>query len=228
MRVMTAGAMAMAAALAAGAVTAAPKTLQCTMTTVTDAPGMHLNIEAKIWVKGQKARAETSGPPTGQMLVLVDGPKIHYLDPQQKRGRVMTMKPGQNGPRNPWEVMIASVSQLTHGAKKLGQQKLDGYPCDVYELTQSSPTQSMTVKSWVTRTTQPRLPLKVESTSRMKRSNGAVNLTQTTRLTALRIGVPLPDSLFAVPPGYTIAQASGPGLPGGPGVPGMGPGGPRQ
>ena len=227
MRVMTAGAMAMAAVLAAGAVTAAPKTLQCTMTTVTDAPGMHLNVEAKVWLKGQKARVETNGPVTGQMLMLADGPKIRRLYPQQKRGTVTTMEPGQHGPRSPWEVVIGSVSELSHGAKKLGQQKLDGYECDVYELTRRSPSQNQVIKSWITRTTQPRLPLKVEITSHVERPNAAVNLTQTTRITRFRIGIPLSDSLFAVPPGYKIVQASGPGLPGLPGAPGPNSAGPR-
>jgi hypothetical protein len=227
MRVLTASAAVMIVALAAGSVTAATKTLQFTMTTVTDAQGMHLNVEAKIWVKGQKARVETNGPVTGQVLLLADGSKLRYLYPQQKRGTVTTMKPGPHGPRNPWEVVIGSVSELTRGARKLGEEKLDGYLCDVYELARRSPAQNQTVKSWITRTTQPPLPLKVEITSHVKRPNATVNLTQTTRLTGLKIGMPLPNSLFAVPPGYKIVQASGPGLPGLPGAPGPSPAGPR-
>jgi hypothetical protein len=208
-------------------VTAATKTLQFTMTTVTDAQGMHLNVEAKIWMKGQKARIETNGPVTGPVLMLADGPKVRYLYPQQKRGTVTTIKPHQHGPRNPWEVVIGSVSELTHGARKMGEEKLDGYSCDVYELTRRSPSQHQVVKSWITRTTQPRLPLKVEITSQVQRPNATVNLTQSTRITGLKIGMLLPDSLFAVPPGYKIVQASGPGLPGLPGAPGSSPAGPR-
>ena len=60
-----------------------------------------------------------------------------------------------------------------------------------------------------------------------KTTNVTVNQTQTTRITGLQIGVPLPDSLFAVPPGYKIVQARGPGFGGLPGGPGMGHAGPR-
>jgi len=227
MRVMTASAAAMLMALAAGAATAAPKTLKFNLITVTEAQGMHMNVEAKVWVKGGKARAETNDPRTGPMLMLVDGPKTRYLFPQQRQGILKTAPAGKHGPGSPWEVLIASVSQLTHGAKKLGEETLGGYPCDIYELADHSPGQSMTIKSWITRTTQPRLPLKVENTLQVKRPNVTVNQTQTTRITGLQIGVPLPDSLFAVPPGYKIVQARGPGFGGLPGGPGMGHAGPR-
>jgi hypothetical protein len=227
MRVMTAGAAILIGVLAAGTVTAAPQTLQFTMTTVTDAQGMHMNVEAKIWVKGQKARVETNSPFTGQVLMLTDGTTVRYLYPQQKRGTVTTLNPGPHGPRNPWELVIGSVSELTHGAKKQGEEKLGGYSCDVYELTRRSPSQSQIVKSWITRTTQPRLPLKVEISAHVKRPNMTVNQTQTTRITGLKIGMPLPNSLFAVPPGYKIVQSNGPGLPGLRGAPGPSPAGPR-
>lgn len=225
MKVMRAGAVVMIAALAAGTAAAAPKTLKFIQTTVTDGAGMHMNVEAKVWIKGQKARVETNDPRSGPMLLLVDGPQIRRLYPRQKRGIVSRLPGGKNGPANPWEFMIASVSQLTHGAKKLGEERLDGYLCDVYVLTHRSPSQNMTVKSWVTGTTQPRLPLRIESTSHQQRPNATVNLTQTIRITGLKIGVPLSDALFAVPAGYKIVQDNGPGMPG---APGPGPGVPRH
>ena len=60
MRMMTTGASAVLAAVIVGAVTAAPapKTLKFNLNTVTDAQGMHVDVTAKIWVKGQKARLD--------------------------------------------------------------------------------------------------------------------------------------------------------------------------
>jgi hypothetical protein len=201
MRTISAGAATVAAALAMGIATAAPapKTLRFTMTTVTDAQGMHINVEAKIWVKGQKARAEANDPRTGPVLVLVDGSQVRTLFPQQKRGTVTTLALGKNGPRNPWEVMVANVGQLTHGAKKTGQQSIEGHPCDVYELTHHSEGSTMSIKSWITRDLQPRLPLRVENKVQVQRPNVTVNQTQITRITGVQSGIPLPDSLFVVP-----------------------------
>src|SRR5260370_4711631 len=144
MRLMTAGAAAVAASALAGAVTAAPapKTLTFNMSTVTDAQGMHVNVGAKIWVKGQKARAEINDHRIGQLLMLADGPQVRTLLPKRKQGTIRT-----NGPRNPLDIMIAGVAQLTHGAKKLRAQSFDGYACDIYELTQSSPRGTISVKS---------------------------------------------------------------------------------
>lgn len=220
MRVMTAGGAALAVALAARATVAAPapKTLKCHVTTVTDAQGMHVNVEANVWVKGQKARVEAKDPVRGQVLVLMDGRQVRTLLPQQKRGTLVTFS-GEKGHRNPWEIAFANVEQLTRGAKKLGQAKLEGYTCDIYEATQNSPQATATIKSWITRGTQPRLPLKVEKSLRVHQPNMTVSQSETVRLTDVHFGVPIPDSLFAVPPGYKIepARAAGaPGLPRGP------------
>jgi hypothetical protein len=218
MRVMTAGGTALVTLLAAGVVGAAPKTMKCQMTTVTDAQGMHVNVQARIWVKGEKARVESDNPETGPILVLVDGPKVRTLFPQQKRGMVRN-----DGPPSPWEVAIANVTQLTKGAKKLGRQNLEGHPCDIYE--RRAPDGSMTLKAWITTDTQPRVPLRIEQKVQVRRPNVTIDRTQTTRITGLQFGAPIPDSLFAVPPGYKIVQAGAPGAPGmpGPGRPGMGP-----
>src|SRR5947209_4906337 len=104
MRMMTTGAPVFLAALLAGSAAAAPapKTLKFNLTTITDAQGMHVNVEGKIWVKGQKARFETNQPMTGPMIVLVDGSKVRTLYPQRKQGTVTTLHLGANGPKNPW------------------------------------------------------------------------------------------------------------------------------
>lgn len=218
---MTTGATIALAALLGGTARAAPapQTMKFAMTTVADAQGMHMNIPAKVWVKGQKARLEIQEPVNGSTVMLVDGTKVRQLFPQRKQGFVRTVTPGKNGPRNPLEYILASVDQLTRGAKKLGQQNLDGYACDIYEKSRSEQGRSMTLKSWITRTTQPRLPLKIEATMQVKRPNMIVNQTQSTRITGLQIGVPIADSLFAVPAGYKIVEAGGPGGPAGPGGP---------
>lgn len=228
MRLFSSGAAAGVVLLLGTTVAAAPapKSLTFNMTTVTDAQGMHVNVTAKVWVKGDKARLETDQPMTGRMIVLVDGAKVHQLFPQQKRGTVATIKTGKSGPKNPMEFIVANVGQLTRGAKKTGQQTIDGYPCDVYLQTQKSEGRSMTMKAWVTRTMQPRLPLKVESTVQVKRPNMTVKQSQTTRITGIKRGVAIPDSLFKVPTGYKIVAAGAPGVPGVPGPSGLGsPGG---
>jgi outer membrane lipoprotein-sorting protein len=207
---------------AAGRAAPAMKTMQFQMSTVTDAKGMHVDVEGKVWVKGQKARLETSPPMSGPMIILVDGTRVRTLYPQQRRGTVATVPGGKTAPRSPWEVILANVNGLTHGARKLSPENLDGYACDVYQLTRSRGGERMTVKSWITRGTQPRIPLKVENRVEMHRPNMSMSQTQTVRITGLRFGVPIPDSVFAVPAGYKIVEAGPPGAPGMPGPPGMG------
>ena len=227
MRMLTTGAAAGLALLLAGVATAAlaPKTMMFNLTTVTDARGMHVNVPAKVWVKGQKARVEANEPMAGPTIRLVNGSRMHTLYPQQKRGMVTTLQTGPKGPKNPMEFIIANVGQLTRNARKTGQQTIDGYPCDVYRLKRNEEGGTMTMRAWITRATQPRLPLKVEQVLEVRRPNMSVNQSQTTRITGLKIGVPIPDSVFALPPGYKIVEGGpgGAGLPGGPGmgVPGM-------
>jgi hypothetical protein len=224
MRISTTGALLLLAALVVGAAAAAPapKTLKFTMTTVTKAQGMNVNVQAKVWVKGQKVRAETNDPMRGPVLLLVDGLKVRTLFPQRKQGMVTTVAAGKNGPSNPWEMIVANVGQLTRGAKKLGQEKVDGYLCDIYQKSQSESGRSATLKAWITRTTQPRLPIRVEMTQQVKRPNVTLKQTQLTRITNIQIGGRIPDSLFAVPAGYKIVEGGAPGVPGVPGGPGMG------
>jgi len=229
MRMRTTGALGTFSVLLAGVVAAAPapKSMKFNLSTVTDAQGMHMNVQAKVWVKGRKARLEANQPMSGPMLVLVDGSTVRTLFPQRKQGTISTAPVGKNGPKSPWEFMVASVNQLTHGAKKLGKETLDGYLCDVYQLREQRPQGSMTLKSWITRSTQPRMPLKVESVIQVKRPNMTAEQKQTTRITRMQMGVPIADSLFAVPVGYKMVQGGPPGGPGGPGGPGMGGSGPR-
>jgi outer membrane lipoprotein-sorting protein len=221
---MRIGAVGLLAATLAGAAwaAAAPKTMKFTMNTTTQAQGMHVNVQAKVWVKGQKARLEMNPPTSGPILVLVNGKKLHNLFPQRKQGTVSTIRTPQNGPDNPWEFLVANVDSLLKGAKKVGQQKLDGYTCDIYQKSGSREGETMTLKSWITRGTKPRLPIKVEQTINVKRPNMTMQQTQTTRMTGIQMGVPIPDSLFNVPAGYKIVQSQSPGLPGVPGGPGMG------
>jgi outer membrane lipoprotein-sorting protein len=225
MRLRTTGALCSFSALLAGVVAAAPapKSMKFNLNTVTDAQGMHMNVQAKVWVKGRKARIETNQPMSGPMLVLVDGSTVRKLFPQRKQGTISTVPEGKNGPKSPWEFLIASVDQLTHGAKKLGKESLDGYRCDVYQIRQQRPQGSMTLKSWITSSTQPRLPLKVETVIQVKRPNMTMEQKQTTRITGVQMGVPIADSLFAVPAGYKIVQGGPPGGPGGPGMGGPAP-----
>ena len=82
----------------------------------------------------------------------------------------------------------------------------------------------MLIKSWITRDIHPPLPVRVENKIQVQRPNVTVNQTQTTRISSIQTGIPLPDSLFVVPPGYKIVQA---GAPGGPALPGMRPGRPN-
>jgi len=79
----------------------------------------------------------------------------------------------------------------------------------------------MSIKSWIARDTQPAMAIKVEVKTQVHRPNATVNQAQTTRITGIRTGIPIPDSLFAVPPGYKIVQAGAPGsstMQGGPGM----------
>src|SRR5947199_274475 len=62
----------------------------------------------------------------------------------------------------------------------------------------------------------------VEGKIWVKRQNVTISQTQTTRISQVQSGVPIPDSLFAVPAGYKIVEAGQPGVPGLPGAPGMG------
>jgi hypothetical protein len=225
MKTSPAGAVAMAAALALGTAAAAPapKTLRFNMTTAVDAQGMHINTEAKVWVKGQKARVETTDPRSGTPVVmLADGRQVRTLYPQQKRGDIRAIPGSGGGIKSPLDFLVAQLDQLTRGAKKLGRQRLDGHTCDIYERIENTPQGAASIKSWIARDTQPRLPIKVERNVQVRRPNVTVNQTLTTRISGIQSGIPVPDSLFVVPPGYKIVQAGGPG---GPALPGMRPSG---
>jgi hypothetical protein len=208
--------------VATAAAAPAPQTLTFNMSTVTEGQGMHVNATAKVWVKGDKARVESNHPMTGPIVLLVDGARLHRLFPQQKRGTVETIPTGKSGPKNPMQFIVANVGQLTQGAKKVGQQTIDGYPCDIYLHTKKGEGRSRALKSWITRTTQPRLPLKVESIDQVNRPNVTMKQSQTTRLTRIKKGVAIPDSLFQLPAGYKIVEAGAPGTPGMPGPAGLG------
>jgi outer membrane lipoprotein-sorting protein len=227
MRLFSSGTVAVALLwMTAGAAAPAPKSMTFNMNTVTDAQGMHVDVKAKVWVKGDRARLETSQPMTGPMVVLVNGTKVHQLFPQQKRGTVSSIQTGKGGPKSPMEFIVANVEQLTRNAKKTGRQTIDGFLCDVYQQTRKDEGRSITMKAWVTRSLQPPLPLKVEIVGQVNRPNMTMKQSQTTRITGIKQGVAIADSLFKVPSGYKIVAAGAPGIPGGPGPAGLGaPGG---
>src|SRR3954465_15238785 len=120
MRMRMTGAWGTLGVLLAGVVTAAPapKSMKFNLSTTTDAQGMHMSVDAKVWVKGSKARIEVNAPTSGPMLVLVDGTTVRTLFPQRKQGTISTMPAGKGAPKNPWEFMVANVDQLTHNGKK--------------------------------------------------------------------------------------------------------------
>src|SRR5438045_3812716 len=109
MRMMSPSTAAMAAVLAMGSAAAAPapKTLRFNMTTAVDAQGMHINTEAKIWVKGQKARVETTDPRFGTPVVmLADGRRMRTLYPQRKQGDVRPIPGSESGDKSPLDFLV--------------------------------------------------------------------------------------------------------------------------
>ena len=175
-------------------------------------PGQNgaMNMNAKIYVKGQMERRESSGP-MGKMITIVRRDKgvAWVLMPAQKS--YMERKMGNVNSKGD---TMASILKRMPNYKKVGTANIAGYVCDKYTFKDTERKTSGT--AWIS--PQLKAQLKME----MKMGNGKMNYA----LSNIKEGKQA-NSLFNIPKGYKkMEMGMGMGMPGmgGPGMggPGMG------
>ncbi|MHB1457444.1 MAG: DUF4412 domain-containing protein [Armatimonadota bacterium] len=170
--------------------------------------GKSMNMNAKIYVKGQMERRESTTP-MGKMISITRRDKgvMWMLMPAQKS--YMEQKLGNV---NPKADPIASVLKMMPNYKKVGTAKIAGFMCDKYTFKDTERKTSGT--AWIS----PQLKAQVKMDMKSSRGN------MTYALTNIKMGTQ-PNSLFNIPKGYKKMQM-GMGMPGmggpGKGMPGMG------
>jgi outer membrane lipoprotein-sorting protein len=216
------------AALAGAAygLAAAPlRSAQFDVVSMMQGQGGQVTVTSKVWVKGNKARIELKHPLMGELDVIADGKYLYQISPSQKQA-TKTDQAKATGGRDAWQMFVANVEQLRQGARKVGSETLEGYPCDIYARRQSGQGETASLRAWITRSLQPPLPLKVVRQVTIQRPNATLSQTQTVRIRRLRLNPAVPDSLFTLPKGVRVVEgqpmmpnpgavAPGMGLPGG-------------
>jgi hypothetical protein len=165
---------------------AAPETWQFEMvqTWRVDRPGARSHArKARLWVKGNKMRREE-----GNLISLVANGWKYDLQKDKKQG----IK--QPAPAQSWRAFnIPSPAQFGRAArqrgKKVGTEMIGGRPMTIYQ-------------------TGPHMRVWVDPEGLVFRTSGRSpeGGTFTVEMRNLRRGMPLPDSLFQPPRGYTVKQ----------------------
>jgi len=166
--------------------------------TITSSRGA--TMTSKVWIKGNNMRMEQIADGEKMITLMKEGTMYLYY-PAQKMAMKMDISAGagQGGQENPKDMMeyLKSIK-----AKPLGQEKIEGKLCNVYQITYSQtglPAEALAkagVKSkvWVWR--EKKFPLKSVMTVGSE--------TITTRYRNVQMGINIPDSLFELPPGTQI------------------------
>ena len=161
-------------------------------------------ITSKVWIKGNNMRMEQISEGE-KMIALVKEGAMYLYYPAQK----MAMKidigagAGQGGQENPKNMMeyLKSIN-----AKPLGQERIEGKLCDIYQITYpltGLPVEALAKveakgKIWVWR--EKKFPLKSVMT--------VGGETITTRYRNIQMDINIPDSLFEIPPRTQIMDIS--------------------
>ena len=151
-------------------------------------------MTSKIWIKGNNMRMEQIAQGEKMITLMKEGTMYLYY-PAQKMAMKMDISAGagQGGQENPKDMMeyLKSVK-----AKPLGQERIEGKLCDVYQIIY--PQTGAKSKIWVWR--EKKIPLKSVMTVGSE--------TITTRYRNIQMGINIPDSLFELPPGTQIMDMS--------------------
>ena len=161
-------------------------------------------MTSKVWIKGEKMRMEQIAEGEKMIALLKEGTMYLYY-PAQKMAMKMDISAGagQGGQENPKDMMeyLKSVK-----AKPLGQEKIEGKLCNVYQITYSQtglPAKALAKagaksKIWVWK--EKKFPLKSVMTLGSE--------TITTRYRNVQMDISIPDSYFELPPGTQTMDMS--------------------
>jgi len=209
---LRAGAAASLLTLAAGTTGAdiAKVSLYQESRTTTSTDNKSKTVTRKVWIKqpGKFRMEEVSGPDT--RIMVSNGSDYWIALPSKKQGlhRVLN-EVDVKRMRTSLQVDIDAVPKFVKsGAKKTGQEKVNGILCDVYKYTNK---EKLTFTLWVSATGQ-RLAQRQE-TSGVARAAEAMGqpmsthiLKSTTDYLKWQIDQPLADSLFTKPVGVTYQE----------------------
>jgi outer membrane lipoprotein-sorting protein len=195
---------------------APPMSARFEVVTLEEGQGGQITVTSKVWVKGNKVRVEVKHPLMGEMNLIADGKNIYQIAPAQKQA-TKTDQMKATGGRQPWQMFVANVDQLREKSRKVGSEQIEGHLCDIYLRQEGGNGGSASVRSWITRSLKPPMPLKVVRKVSMQRPNASITRTTTVRMRKVELNVSLPDSLFVLPSGYKVVEGA-PSLPGGPGA----------
>lgn len=160
-------------------------------------------MASKVWIKGNNMRTEQIAEGEKMVTLMKEGVMYLYY-PAQKMAMKMDISTGAGqGGRNPKNMMeyLKSVK-----AKPLGQERIEGKLCDVYQITypqKGLPTEALTKagaksKVWVWR--KKKFPLKSVMT--------VGNETMTTRYKNVQMDINIPNNYFELPSGTQIMDMS--------------------
>jgi len=149
-------------------------------------------MTSKVWIKGEKMRMEQIAEGEKMITLMKEGTMYLYY-PAQKMAMKMDISAGagQGGQENPKDMMeyLKSVK-----AKPLGQEKIEGKLCHVYQITY--PQTGAKGKIWVWKGKN--FPLKSVMTVGSE--------TITTRYRNVQMDISIPNSYFELPPGTQIIK----------------------
>jgi len=169
----------------------------------------------KLWFKGRRFRRE-SITPAGKIVTL-GGPGATFLIFPHSSGALEQAGSARAMPGIPGLPML-DVTMIPRRAHKVGAEKVGRYQAEVYESRHSSRRpagamgskapvqQEMTSRFWISRD----LPVPVKSMTQIK---GAPSSQSVTVLTAVRLNIPVPDSMLQLPKGTKILPPAPPGRP---------------
>jgi len=160
--------------------------------TITSSRGQ--TMTSKVWIKGEKMRIEQTAQGQKMITLMKEGAMYLYY-PAQKIAMKMDVSAGadQEEQENPKE-MVEYLKSIE--AKPLGQERIEGKLCDIYQITY--PQTGARGKIWVWRGKN--FPLKSVMTVDSE--------TITTEYRNVQMGINIPDSLFEIPPGTQIMDMS--------------------
>jgi outer membrane lipoprotein-sorting protein len=167
-------------------------------------PSQGETITSKVWIKGNNMRMEQIAEGEKMITLMKEGIMYLYY-PTQKMAMKMDISAGtgRGGQENPKDMMeyLKSIK-----AKPLGQEKIEGKLCNVYQITYSQtglPAEASAKagakgKVWVWK--EKNFPLK----SVMTMGSEVI----TTRYRNVQMDISMPDSYFELPPGTQITDIS--------------------
>ena len=151
-------------------------------------------MTSKVWIKGEKMRIEQTAQGQKMVTLMKEGAMYLYYPSQKMAMKIdISAGAGQGGQENPKDMMeyLKSIK-----AKPLGQERIEGKLCDIYQIISSQT--GVRGKIWVWK--KNKFPLKSVMTVGSE--------TITTRYRNIQMGINIPASYFKLPPGTQIMDMS--------------------